>query len=652
LIRSPDHVRIAIIGAGPAGLAAGMRAAELGLSHVVIDRADRLCDTLYRYHKGKLVIADGEAQSALRFTPGKREAVIAEFEDQLSAKKIKLKLSTDIKAVARLRRKGGGYRLSPARGKSFTAENIILAFGAPYSDRLPVKGKKALRPLTALDDASRYEGQDILVIGDSKAALDVAQALSQTATGQNRVTLLHPAADGFARGELGDVKLLRHATLRGWDGKQASIDARDGATTLPCDTLFAFTNPAPEAASLAKWGIAVMDAYPLLSETYETSKPGIYAVGALAGASSIVEALDQGHHIVGLLAGQSTQLAPPKAEAIVPAMAELETKLGVLFGPSLPAKDRAALIASGKRVSVQAGKPLYAPGRPSGTLYLLLAGSVIEEVQVAGRPAILRYLRKGEVIGALSLVRTGSSPILLCASTRCDLLMLYPALLKKLLKKHAQALQSIKDRVAAQQDMTALIGVEAKTSRSVADLFAATDAFASSRDKIAPSATLLIDEKLCLHCHRCETACADTYGGVARINHKAGKAYGALSAPVACHDCAHPSCLAECPVDAISRKDNGEVVIADHCTGCGLCVQNCPHDVIQMAQNPADSRGLLSRLFAKPVVSDVQPKAAACTMCADRPTGPACVSACPTAAIQAVSLVGFADLVALQMEQG
>jgi flavin-dependent dehydrogenase len=40
------RVRIAVIGSGPAGLSAASRAAQLGLSHILIEKTDHLSDTI------------------------------------------------------------------------------------------------------------------------------------------------------------------------------------------------------------------------------------------------------------------------------------------------------------------------------------------------------------------------------------------------------------------------------------------------------------------------------------------------------------------------------------------------------------------------------------------------------------------------------
>jgi 2-polyprenyl-6-methoxyphenol hydroxylase-like FAD-dependent oxidoreductase len=53
-----SRVDIAVVGSGPGGLSAAARAAELGMSHVLLEAAPQLPNTIYRYQKGKHVMAE------------------------------------------------------------------------------------------------------------------------------------------------------------------------------------------------------------------------------------------------------------------------------------------------------------------------------------------------------------------------------------------------------------------------------------------------------------------------------------------------------------------------------------------------------------------------------------------------------------------
>jgi len=81
--------------------------------------------------------------------------------------------------------------------------------------------------------------------------------------------------------------------------------------------------------------------------------------------------------------------------------------------------------------------------------------------------------------------------------------------------------------------------------------------------------------------------------------------------------CDFPACAAVCPVEAITKYEEGPVVIDPQvCIGCEYCIYACPWDVITK--------------------SDVTHKATKCTMCSDRlgeDKQPFCVQACPADAL-------------------
>src|ERR1700742_96893 len=98
-----DRVKIAIVGSGPAGLSAAGRAAQLGLSHVLLEKTDHLSDTIYKYQKGKHVMATPSQlllRSDLEFDAGKREAVLGTWDRQAAGQKINVKLNADVKSIS------------------------------------------------------------------------------------------------------------------------------------------------------------------------------------------------------------------------------------------------------------------------------------------------------------------------------------------------------------------------------------------------------------------------------------------------------------------------------------------------------------------------------------------------------------------------
>src|ERR687893_1497672 len=121
--------RIAIVGSGPAGLSAAARAAELGLSHVLLEKTDHLSDTIYKYQKGKHVMATPSQlvlRSDLNFEAGKREAVLGTWDKQAAEHKINVMLKAEVKAIDGTK---GNFTLTMTNGQTIQAEYVILAIG-------------------------------------------------------------------------------------------------------------------------------------------------------------------------------------------------------------------------------------------------------------------------------------------------------------------------------------------------------------------------------------------------------------------------------------------------------------------------------------------------------------------------------------------
>ena len=87
----------------------------------------------------------------------------------------------------------------------------------------------------------------------------------------------------------------------------------------------------------------------------------------------------------------------------------------------------------------------------------------------------------------------------------------------------------------------------------------------------------------CYGCKSCQVACATekvlTPGvfirRVRQINAAAPGGHAFVS--MACNHCDEPACVANCPVGAYQKMDNG-LVVQDHdkCIGCKTCIEACP----------------------------------------------------------------------------
>ena len=119
----------------------------------------------------------------------------------------------------------------------------------------------------------------------------------------------------------------------------------------------------------------------------------------------------------------------------------------------------------------------------------------------------------------------------------------------------------------------------------------------------------------CIGCQACEAACRSRFKGEARIRY--AEANETTLLPMGCRHCEEPLCAAACPFEVIVKTEAGPVQKSlFHCVGCRSCALACPFGVIDTS--------LARRMSQK------------CSLCADRPEGPRCVTTCPTGALQFV----------------
>ena len=129
--------KIAIVGSGPAGLSAAARAAQLGLSHVLLEKTDHLSDTIYKYQKGKHVMATPSQlvlRSDLDFEAGKREKVLGTWDEQTAHHKVNVR--SERRDQGDHRREGRFHARSRPRARRSTAETVILAIGTQGNPNL------------------------------------------------------------------------------------------------------------------------------------------------------------------------------------------------------------------------------------------------------------------------------------------------------------------------------------------------------------------------------------------------------------------------------------------------------------------------------------------------------------------------------------
>src|ERR1051325_490882 len=131
-----EKFKIAVIGSGPAGLSAAAHAAVKGVHHIVLEKTDHLSDTIYRYQKGKHVMATPSAlvlRSDCEFDAGKREIVLGKWDDDAKRAGVNVRYHAEVKAIEGDK---GDFKITLANNDVVMAENVILAVGTQGNPNL------------------------------------------------------------------------------------------------------------------------------------------------------------------------------------------------------------------------------------------------------------------------------------------------------------------------------------------------------------------------------------------------------------------------------------------------------------------------------------------------------------------------------------
>ncbi len=429
--------RVAIVGSGPAGLSAASRAAQLGMSHILLEKTDHLSDTIYKYQKGKHVMATPSQlvlRSDIDFAAGKREAVLDTWDLQTVSNKVTVKKNAEVKAISG---KKGDFTLQLTNGESVRAEYVIMAIGTqgnPNLMRCP--GGDLPHVQYQLDDPGEYIDEHIAVIGAGDAGIENAIGLAADPEQRNTVTIVNRGSE-FATAKDANVKALMAArdagrmivrpdttpskVEPGW----ITFDTRDGEVRVKCDRIIARMGSAPPRKFVEGCGIEFTSsdrvAYPVLTPTFESTAKGIYVIGALAGYPLIKHCMNQGYDAVEFING-NTALKPADEPILEAKFAGLPGRQSVDYWLDLlrsnvtvlnqmsPLQMREFMLDSDVRF-YRKGEVIFVKDDPGTSLFGLAAGHVEVELDPQNPARVIR-IETGSIFGEVGLIsgrRRGST---------------------------------------------------------------------------------------------------------------------------------------------------------------------------------------------------------------------------------------------------
>jgi CRP-like cAMP-binding protein/Fe-S-cluster-containing hydrogenase component 2 len=283
-------------------------------------------------------------------------------------------------------------------------------------------------------------------------------------------------------------------------------------------------------------------------------------------------------------------------------------------------------------IRVDPGQVIFRQGEPADHFYMVRLGFVKVTQNYPGGERVLDYLGPGRHFGEIGLLSAlakfslegipagyqGMRTATCAALDDVELVRIRGEHFRELVN----ALPTFRDKIL-QQSKELLAKDEAARGQVDQSLEEFLDQGLFNAQKL-----LVLDLEACTRCDECTRACADTHDGVTRLIRE-GLRFDKYLIASSCRSCLDPYCLVGCPVDAIHRQGSLEIVIENHCIGCGLCASNCPYGNINMHAKPEERSDPRN---PGRMATVLQQKATTCDLCRNvvgPNQDPSCVYACP-----------------------
>lgn len=477
-----DAYQIAIVGSGPAGLSAAAHAAALGISHVLLEKTDHLSDTIFKYQKGKHIMAAPDQlvlRSDVDFAAGSREDILGVWKEQAQSGEINVLYESEVTKITGAK---GDFEIELNKSSSIKVENIIMAIGTQGNpNTMRCEGGDLPFIQYQLDDPNAYFDEDIIVIGGGDAGIENALGLCADANLENRVTLLQRAAD-FPKAKEANVKLLMAAKN---DGRmsvitQAStarvetgtihLDVKDGEQSLPCDRIIARIGSAPPRRFIESCGVTFASddrlAFPVLSETFESAMSGLYIIGALAGYPLIKHCMNQGYDVVEHING-NTALKPADEPLLQEKFQELSSEYDVsqwlefirtqieIFQALTPLQMREFMLDSIVHVK-KAGEKVFLRNDVGSSLYSIASGSVNVHINPSDESMVVN-IGEGQIFGETGLISGRKRNASISAAVDCILVETPRNAARKLISS-VPAVQRTINKIAIERQLLQIFG--------------------------------------------------------------------------------------------------------------------------------------------------------------------------------------------------
>jgi len=187
---------VVIIGAGPAGIAAGLGAIQYKLKYKLIEQEESLGGAVFHYPRNKIAMTAPVKLPLIgkvKMTEISKEKLLEFWNAVVKKTGLKIDFRERMEEIQRIE---GGFTVKTQKG-SYPTCVVLLAIGRRGTPRkLNVPGEETSKVVYRLIDPEQYKGQRVLVVGGGDSALEAAVAIAEQKG--SKVTLSY-RSDAFSR---------------------------------------------------------------------------------------------------------------------------------------------------------------------------------------------------------------------------------------------------------------------------------------------------------------------------------------------------------------------------------------------------------------------------------------------------------------------
>lgn len=259
---------VLIVGAGPAGISASLRAIERRMNYITLER-DEVGGTVAKYPRQKLVMTspvEFPMYGKFKKPQLSKEHLLAFWDMVLN--RVDFNVRNDEKVEGIIKDSDGLFTVTTAH-HSYRARFVVLALGRAGDPRkLNVKGEELPKVMYRLIEADHYAGRKILIVGGGDSAIEAAMGLAHQ---QGNTVTLSYRQQRFGRIkernakrieeciQAGTIRVIFNSNPVEFTEDAAVLDIQGRQQRLANDYVWIFAGGAPPNEFLRKIGVRFGD---------------------------------------------------------------------------------------------------------------------------------------------------------------------------------------------------------------------------------------------------------------------------------------------------------------------------------------------------------------------------------------------------------